>query len=254
MPWPTGAPVTQRRRRRRSACIAAELADLGADRAVRVHDTLRVGRRARRVRDRARARSGRPAAVPSSGSSATRSANAKVSGRASSPTTATHSRSGRSARIVSRLARKSWWPNAIGGDERLHARARAGCSDLLRAVEVHDRHDDRAEVRDRVERRRRFEPVRQLERDRRRRADAAGAQPGRDPARERVDVAERAAVRAAIGAHRERLRGGVVQPVGEHARRASASSQKPSRDVAARELGIDGARREVHGFGLARPV
>ena len=58
MPWPTGAPVIDGGECERPACREhdvglhpTELANLGADRAVRVHDTLRIARRARRVRD-----------------------------------------------------------------------------------------------------------------------------------------------------------------------------------------------------------
>ena len=99
---------------------------------------------------------------------------------------------------------------AVGRDQCLHTRLAQDVADLLRAVEVHDRHDDRAEIRNRVEGRSRLEPVRQLERNRVAGTDAPGSQPGRDPARERVDVAEGAAIRHAIRAHRERMIGRVV--------------------------------------------
>ncbi len=79
---------------------------------------------------------------------------------------------------------------AVGGDERLHARLAQDVADLLRPVEVHDRHDDRAEIRDRVERGRGLEPVRELERDRVAGPDAAGAESAGDAARQPVDVAE----------------------------------------------------------------
>ena len=66
---------------------------------------------------------------------------------------------------------------AVGGHQRLHARLAQDVADLLRAVEVDDRHHDRSEIRDRVEGRGRFEPVRELERDRVAGPDAAPRRP-----------------------------------------------------------------------------
>ena len=79
----------------------------------------------------------------------------------------------------SRLARKSCAPKRSAVTSAF-TRVAQDVADLLRAVEVHDRHDDRAEVRDRVERRGRLEPVRKLERDRVAGLHAARPQPGRD--------------------------------------------------------------------------
>ena len=146
-----------------------------------------------------------------------------------------------------RRASRRGWRGSPGAPKRsavtsaFTPRLAQDVADFLRPVEVHDRHDDRAEVRDRVEGRRRLEPVRELERDRVAGSDAAGAQPGGDPARERVDVAERAAVRHALGAHRERRR-----PRRAARRRAAPelwSSQKPSHVRGRRSV----SRREVHG-------
>ena len=126
----------------------------------------------------------------------------------------------------------------VGGHERLHPGAPEDVADLLGAVEVHDRHDDRAEVRDRVERGRRLDPVRELERDRVAGPDAPGAQARRDPAREIVDLAERAAERAALRAHRERVIGNRAQTRSPGSGRAS----RRSRSRRARSSGHVGIR------------
>ena len=131
---------------------------------------------------------------------------------------------------------------AVGGDERLHARA---AEDVRRPPSA--RRSARSARRPRRgTRSRRTSPRLRASsaagtRSGRRAPTPRAREPGRDPAGERVDVAERAAVRLAIRAHGERLRGGVVQPGGEHGCRASASSQKPSAHVAARDRrrGVD---------------
>ena len=142
-------------------------------------------------------------------------------------------------------------PEAVGGDERLHARLAQDVADLLRSVEVHDRHDDRAEVRDRVERRRRFQPVRQLERDR-----VAGlrcrGRAGR-PRRARASASTSPSV-PRYGVRSERtvngMGGGVVQPVGEQAPRRLVVPEALAH-VAPGAFGVDLAGREVHGLSLA---
>ena len=134
-------PVADRRadqRRRPAGLDRTELADLGADGAMGVHHPLRVRRRARRVRDERRARSGSTAAGVGDRFVGDEVGEAQV--RAGiSPTTAAHSRSGRSVRIASRLATKSRWPKRVGGDQRLHPGAPQDVRHLLRSVEVHDR-------------------------------------------------------------------------------------------------------------------
>ena len=117
--------------------------------------------------------------------------------------------------------------------------------DFLRPVEVHDRHNDRAEVRHRIERRRGFEPVRQLERNGISGTDAAGAQARREPAGERVDIAERAAERIAVGSHREGVIARIVQSGGEQLTETLVAPEALG-DVAAGVLLVDLARRELH--------
>ncbi len=233
-------------RRRPGWLYCTELADLGADGAMGVHHPLGVGRRSRRVRDQRRG--GR---VDRERCRDRLVGNELVEAQVRAGVVAddrgpfelgevgTH---GVEIRDEVEVA------EGIRGDERLHPRAPEDVRHLFGTVEVHDRHDDRAEVGDGPERRRRFHPVRQLERDRVARSDAAGSESGRDPPCERVDVAERAAVRPSIRTHRERLRGGVVQPGREHGAERRVVPE-PLRDVAAREHGIDGAQREVGGFG-----
>jgi hypothetical protein len=64
---------------------------------------------------------------------------------------------------------------------------------------VHDRHDDRAEIRRRPERDARFDPVRELEHHDIARTDAARPQRRGERAGRAVDVAERAGERVDLG-------------------------------------------------------
>ena len=141
----------------------------------------------------------------------------------------------------------------IGGHERLHARALQDVRDFLGSVEVHDRHDDRAEVRDCVERRRGLQPVRELERNCVAGLHAARLQPGRDPARQRVDLAERAAVRVAVGANGERLGRGVVQAFGKD-RAQGLVVPEPFLHVPLREIGVDPAQFELSTHQVVSPL
>ena len=217
---------------RRAAAVALhrrELVDLGVDRAVRVHDSLRIRRRARRVRDeRRRARvDGGDLVDRLVGNEVGEREIARVGGRALLADDRDPFEVGQRGAHAGEVGEEVLMAEAIGGDERLHPRLAQDVADLLGAVEVHDRHHDRAEVRDRVEGRGRLEPVRELERDRVARLDPAGAQPGGDTPRQRVDVAERASVRLAVGVHGERVRRGFVQPRSQE-RAEALSPQKPS--------------------------
>ena len=203
-----------------------QLADLGVDRAVHVHDTLRIRRRAARVRDERGSRRVDgdrrvDAAVLDEVGERERAGRGAVSD------------DGDPLEVVDvalgpdrvEIGEEVLVTELVRGHERLHPRAPEDVADLLRAVEVHDRHDDRAEVRDRVERGRGLDPVRELERDRVAGPDAAGAQAGGDPARELVDLAERAAVRSALGTHGERVIGNRAQARSRGCRRASRRSR-----------------------------
>ena len=77
----------------------------------------------------------------------------------------------------------------LGGDEHLRPGRGQDVADLLAAVEVHDRHDHRAEECRRPERRGGLHPVRQLDGDHVARPDAARAQPRGQPAGLDLDVA-----------------------------------------------------------------
>ena len=162
----------QRRRRAAPRLHPTELMDLGSDRAVRVDDALGIRRRARCVGDECR--------------------RARVDGRRhverivrdeigepdeiAPGGIADHGRPfeiGKIAAQAVEIREEVLMAEAVGGHERLHARLAEDVPDLLGTVEVHDRHDHRAQERRCVERRGGLHPVRQLERDDVTRSDAA---------------------------------------------------------------------------------
>ena len=160
--------------RRTTGLDAAQLTDLRTDRAVGVHHTFRVGGRARGVRDECRRRRvdggrARHGVVGHQGGER------KVGARITDHRDPFEIGKVGSHRVEVRDVVEV--PERIGGHERLHTRARQDVQDFLRPVEVHDRHDDGTEVRDRVERRRRLQPVRQLHRDGVAGTDAARGSP-----------------------------------------------------------------------------
>jgi hypothetical protein len=174
----------------------AELTDLEADGAVRVHDTLRIRSRARGVRDK--------------GGGRRIDARGLVHGFAAGEAREGH-QAGRDVVVghdgdelelveigthrveVGEIVEMT---EAVGGDEDARAGLAEDEADFLGPVEVHDRNGNRTEERRRPERRRRLDPVRQLERDEVAGTDTAGAQAAGDAASEIGDVAERARVRA----------------------------------------------------------
>ncbi len=174
----------------------AELADLEADGAVRVHDALRICRRAGGVRDeRGRRRIDARGHVHRVAIGERRER--EQVGR---DIVVGHRRRRARGRERRSGSCRGWRGSRGGRSGRRSTRTRApDCAedepDFLHAVEVHDRHRHRAEERRRPERRRRLDPVRQLERDQVARADAPGAKPSGDAAGEIGDVAERARVR-----------------------------------------------------------
>ena len=116
-------------RRRPGWLDCTELADLGADGAMGVHHPLRVGRRPRRVRDRARARSGRRRAGCAIGSSATRSAKRRFG-----PGVVADDRDpfevGEVGTHRVEVGDEVEVAERVGGDECLHPRAVRGCTTL----------------------------------------------------------------------------------------------------------------------------
>ena len=155
--------------------VREQLAGLEAERLMAVDDALRVAGRARGEGDQRRAgRIGARRCRPSARRRADRRRCSRASSRPDQPTIGTSAH------------RSGWYfirPNSLGGDEHLRPRGGQDVAEFLAAVEVHDRHDHRAEERRRPERRRRLHPVRQLERDDVAGPDAARAQSGGEPAR-----------------------------------------------------------------------
>ena len=89
----------------------------------------------------------------------------------------------------------------LGGDEHLRPGGGQDVTEFLAPVEVHHRHDDRAEQRRSPECRRRLHPVRQLERDDVPLAHAPRSEAGREPPRHVLDRAEGAGVRPRSRVH-----------------------------------------------------
>ena len=165
MPCPTGAPTSiaggRGSRASCASCFDLERRSCGAS-ARRPSGP----RGARRVRDeRGRGRVGLHRAVDRLGVEERVERRARRSGT-SSPTTNTSSSAGRSGRSCSRFAEEVEVAEAVSGHEQPRARLAEDELDLLRSVEVDDRHRHGAEQRDGPEGRRGFGPVRDLERDR----------------------------------------------------------------------------------------
>ena len=100
---------------------------------------------------------------------------------------------------------------------------------LLRPVEVHDRHDDRAELRGAPEGDRRLDPVRQLEHDDVARSDAPGLERRGERSGRPVDLAEGAAPRPDLRVDDELGIGQPRRPRRPPWRRASRRSTSPRR-------------------------
>ncbi len=139
-------PVADRRaheQRRPTGLDCTELADLCADGAMGVHHPLRVRRRPRRVRDqggRRRVDGGRRRDRFVGDELGEREVRARIADDRDPfevGQVGTHRiEVGDEVEVAER----------VGGHERLHSSALQDVQDLLRSVEVHDRHDDRAEV------------------------------------------------------------------------------------------------------------
>ena len=136
MPWPTGAPViagglggTSASASTWSGWIRAELADLGRDRAVRVHDPLRVARRSRCVRDECRcARIDPDRLVERLVTDEIVEANvarARIASDDRHPL-----QIGKVAAHRVEVGEEILRPEVIGRDQRLHPRAARGCTTL----------------------------------------------------------------------------------------------------------------------------
>ena len=219
MKWPTGAPVISGRADPREHVV--ELARLAADRAVRVDDALRVaggagGEADERGRVGVDRRSG-----SASGSASSRSANGVARGgqrrRPACRRPPASGGPGRSASSVVVDGEVVGVAEAVGGDDDGRLGGLEDVVDLLGAVEVHDRHDDGAEVGGGPERDAGLDPVRQLEHDDVAGPDAAGAaatRPGAGPpGRRRRTCRPRAHLRPHVELD---VRRSCARPVGHH--------------------------------------
>ena len=238
-------------RRRPGWLYCTELADLGADGAMGVHHPLRVRRRSRRVRDEGRrgrvdGRRLRDRLVGNEVGEAEIGTGVVADDRGPFEV-------GQVGRHRVEVGDVIKVPERVGRDECLHPRAGEDVSHFLRAIEVHDRHDDRAEVRDRVERRGGFGPVRQLERDRVTGADAPSTKPGRDAASQTIDLTERAAVGPAIG-HDAEVGGGSIVQADRQERAEGPVVPEPFAHVLLSALRRDCPLLELHGGSFTRPV
>ena len=103
----------------------------------------------------------------------------------------------------------------VGRHEDARARLAQDELDLLLAVEVHDRHRDGAEERDRPEQRAGLGPVGHLERDRLTGPDTRSEQTAGDTTRPIRRLGERAPPRPDVGAERHDVVGSVGEPGGQ---------------------------------------
>ena len=238
MPWPTGAPVMRRPGRRASACMAPSWRISAPIVRCECMTPFGIGRRARRVRDergRARVDRGRRRRA---GSSATRSSNAKVR----RPGVVADDRDplevGQIGAHRVEVGEEVVVAEAVGGDERLHARARAGCTRLPSA-----RRSARSARRPRRgTRSRRTSPPPRA-------SSGAGTRPrrractprARSPAATRRASASTSPSVPRYGLRSERTvngcAGGVAQPVGEQRAEASGRPRSLRARSAARVLG-----------------
>ena len=100
-------------------------------------------------------------------------------------------------------------PEMIGGDDDVGLGDAEDVPDLLLSVEVHDRHDHRAEVRRGEEGDRSLDPVRELQHHDVTRSHAVGGERRGERASAAVDVTEGAGPRARGRVH---LKVGGMQP------------------------------------------
>ena len=162
MAWPTGAPT--RLGRSRDGLVVGQLADLAAQGAVRVHDALGVGRRARGVADDRRA-VGVDVRRAVDRLRAAQVVEAHVPGRVAGDVAHHHdvlealqavAHRGQVGQVVA-------LPDTRHDDERPGAALAEDEAELLGPVEVHDRHQRHAEHAAGVEGDGRVDPVGQLE-------------------------------------------------------------------------------------------
>ena len=202
-----------------------QLTDLAPQRLVAVHDALGIARGTRGEGDQRRLRRVRVHGAPHGlvGEQIVEIASDAVR---------------RSAR---RRHRSGWIchsPELLGGDEHLRSGGRQDVADFLSAVEVHDRNHDGAEQGRGPERRGRFHPVGQLERDDVTGAHPAGLQTSGQPPRDSLDVAERPGVRPDGRVHPKRRVWLCVQRIGQQC--AQRVGRPPALGfVAVPQLGAD---------------
>src|SRR6266511_5033788 len=116
-----------------------------------------------------------------------------------------------------------------------------------------DRHGHRAQQRDRPERRRRFDPVRELERDRLSRPHASRAEAARDAPRELVAVAERPAPGSHARENGEVERSALGEP-GREDRAERLVRPRAVRDVPASPLVAHATKLQVQRHAVSRPT
>ena len=255
MKWPTGAPVICGGPPVREHVV--ELAGLAADRAVRVDHALRVlgGARGeaderRRVGvdgggpgDRVGVEQRRRTAWPRPGS---------VAGGRVADDEPARDRVGAASSVVPHR-QVVGVAEAVGGDDDGGLGGAEDVVDLLGAVEVHDRHDDGAEVGGGPERDAGLDPVRAAGGRRRRparrpgRRSVAGERPGGP-----VDVGEGAGPRAAPSSARgTRRRPSLAEAVGDH--RAEGAVVPPALGPVALRQVVRAPSAGVHSaIGVAR--
>ena len=210
-----------------------ELTDLAPQRLVAVHDALGIARGARGERDQRRVRR-----VGVHGA---------LHGLVGQQVVEIASDQSDDRHVDAHVRVEFHSPELLGGDEHLRSGGRQDVTDFLSAVEVHDRHHDGAEQGRGPERRGRFHPVGQLERDDVTGTHPAGLQTSGQPPRDLLDVAERPGVRPDGRVHPKRRLRLCLQRVGQQCTQACRPSTSP------RIRSGPSARGGSHDWGSLRP-